>query len=123
MYNETDAFDGKRYVADKPSSVAEEYAGPLRATVCIRGRFIGDDQSRLGYLARVTAWAGRTDVAVKYSQVNSNDEHYTYRQISEVRKQIRALGLPYGSRCRWLFDCSHLTSHYVLDFAPPWSAG
>jgi hypothetical protein len=79
----TDAFDGKRYVADKPESVVVEYAGALRTTVCVRGRFAGDEQTRAQYIARITAWAGRSDVHVKYALANSNPEHYCYRAIAE----------------------------------------
>ena len=79
----TDGLDSKRYVAGNPSSIELEYAGPLRATICVRGRFVGDDQSKLGYIARITAWAGRSDVHVKYTLANSNPQHYCYRQIKD----------------------------------------
>ncbi len=29
------------------------------------------------------------------------------------------VGRPYGDKWRWIFDCSHLSSQYVLDFAAP----
>ncbi|MGQ9663415.1 MAG: exo-rhamnogalacturonan lyase family protein [Kiritimatiellia bacterium] len=79
----TDSLDGKTYVADKPSSVDVEYAGPLRATVKVAGRFVGDEQTKLTYVARITVWAGRSDVHVKYSLANSNEEHYTWRRIKD----------------------------------------
>ncbi|MGQ9663209.1 MAG: exo-rhamnogalacturonan lyase family protein [Kiritimatiellia bacterium] len=79
----TDAFDGKTYKADKPSQIEVEYAGPLRTTIAVKGRFVGDEQSKLQYVARITAWAGRSDVHVKYSLCNSNPDHYTYRKIKD----------------------------------------
>ena len=227
---------GKQYAADKPSSVELESAGPLRATVCVRGRFQGDDRSKLGYIARITAWAGRSDVRVKVTLANSNPDHYCYRQIADASIRLglaskvsrtelgaatpmavdgagwlhvglkphshwqdvaghsragrgdetlwtgngpketvqgwltahtagpkvwvcdlfladdparriateadalvltgvapcwqgpmdtkwpekkRRIGQPFGDLHRWIFDCSHISSHYVIDFAPP----
>ncbi|MGQ9660843.1 MAG: hypothetical protein ACUVWX_00715 [Kiritimatiellia bacterium] len=40
-----DGFDGRRYVADVPTVVEVEYRGDLRVTVCVRGRFAGDDKT------------------------------------------------------------------------------
>jgi len=85
----TDGLEGKRYVADKPTSIAVEYAGPLRTTVCVKGRFVGDDQTRFLYIARVTAWAGRSDVHVKYSLANSNEEHYTWRRVQDSAIELK----------------------------------
>jgi hypothetical protein len=78
-----DGFDGGRYVAGKPSSLVVEYAGPMRVTVCAKGRFTGDDRNKFGYVARITAWAGRSDVHVKYSLSNSNPDHYCYRKVRD----------------------------------------
>jgi hypothetical protein len=89
--------EGKRYVADKPSAVTVEYSGPVRATVCARGRFVGDDQTKLGYVARITAWAGRSDVHVKYSLANSNEGNYTWRRIKESTVRLKLAGEPSGS--------------------------
>lgn len=90
----TDAFDGKRYVADKPDSVAVEYAGPLRTTICARGRFVGDEQTKAQYIARITAWAGRSDVHVKYTLANSNPDHYCYRAIGESTVALKLAAAP-----------------------------
>jgi hypothetical protein len=93
----TDSFDGKRYVADKPSSVAVEYAGPMRATVCAKGRFVGDDASKLLYAVRATAWAGRSEVHVKYSLCNSNEEHYSWRRIKDSAVTLKLAAEPAGT--------------------------
>ncbi|HOX06705.1 MAG TPA: hypothetical protein PK280_09900 [Planctomycetota bacterium] len=87
----------KTFLADKPASVVVEYAGALRATVCAKGRFVGDDGSKLLYIARVTAWAGRSDVHVKYTLANSNDEHYSWRRIRESTLRLKLAGGSTGS--------------------------
>ncbi|MHC4915323.1 MAG: exo-rhamnogalacturonan lyase family protein, partial [Planctomycetota bacterium] len=82
----------RRSAGSKPEQVAVEYAGPMRATVFVRGRFSGDDDTRMRYVARITAWAGRSDVHVKYSLANSNHQNYTWRHIkdSSVRLTLAA---------------------------------
>jgi len=90
----TDGFDGKRYVADKPTSVEVEYDGPVRATVCVKGRFVGDEGSKFQYIARITAWAGHSDVLVKYSLANSNPDHYCYRRVKDSTLALKLAGQP-----------------------------
>ena len=90
----TEGFDGKRYTADKPASVVVEYNGPMRATVCVKGRFVGDDQNKFQYIARITAWAGRSDVHVKYSLANSNPDHYSFRQVKDSTIALRLAAAP-----------------------------
>ena len=85
----TDGFDGKKYLADKPASVVAEDAGPMRVTVSVKGRFVGDDQNKFQYLARVTAWTGRSEVHVKYSLANTNPDHYCYRRVSDSTVTVR----------------------------------
>jgi len=176
----TNGFDGKRYAAAAPTSVEVEYRGPMRATICVQGGFVGDDRTRLHYIARITAWTGRSDVHVKYALANSNAEQYTYRTIKDssirltladpaVREEVRSAKgsaaaqdwtLARGKTSavfacdlylnddpprrlavtgsdllltgvaeraaggpRMLFDCSHLSSQYVIDFAAPTDRG
>ena len=87
-----DGFDGTRYVADKPSSLEVEYAGLMRATVCVKGRFVGDDQNKFQYIARITLWAGKTWIRVKYSIANSNPDHYCYRTLQESSIRLNLNG-------------------------------
>ena len=87
-----DGFDGKRYVAGKPSSIDIEYAGPMRTTVAVKGRFVGDDKNRLQYIARITAWAGKSVVHVKYSISNSNPDHYCYRTLQDSSIKLNLAG-------------------------------
>lgn len=85
----TDGFDDKVYQADKPEKVEIEYSGPMRATVAIKGRFVGDDKNKFRYVARVTAHAGRSDVHVKYSLCNSNPDHYCYRLVKDSTVELK----------------------------------
>jgi hypothetical protein len=93
----TDSFDGKRYVADKPTSVVVEYAGPMRTTVCAKGRFVGDDGSKFLYAMRATAWAGSSQVHVKYSLCNSNEEHYSWRRVKDSAVTLKLAAEPAGT--------------------------
>jgi hypothetical protein len=87
----------RRYVAGRPEELTLEHAGPLRVTLKATGRFVGDDGSRLRYIARITAWAGRSDVHVKYSLANSNPEQYTYRRIGDSSIALKLAGAIAGT--------------------------
>ncbi|MDD4888655.1 MAG: hypothetical protein PHU85_01900 [Phycisphaerae bacterium] len=87
-----DGFDGKKYLADKPASIEVEYVGAMRTTVCVKGRFVGDDKNKFQYIARITAWAGRSDVLVKYSLANSNPDHYCYRKVKDSTIDLKLAG-------------------------------
>ena len=93
----TDDFDGKTYSADKPTSVVIEYNGPMRTTVAVKGRFVGDDQTKLQYVARITAWAGKSEVHVKYTLSNSNPDHYCFRRIKDSTIRLKLAGPPKAS--------------------------
>jgi hypothetical protein len=96
-YTDVTVGEGKRYVADKPSSVVVEYNGPMRTTVCVKGGFVGDEQNKFLYIARITAWAGRSDVHVKYSLSNSNEQHYSWRRIKDSTVTLKLAGDPAGT--------------------------
>jgi len=84
----------KTYQAAPPDKVEVEYAGPMRATVKVTGRFVGDGDTKMLYVARVTAWAGRSDVLVKYTLANSNPDHYSYRKIKDSSLVLKLAGVP-----------------------------
>jgi exo-rhamnogalacturonan lyase-like protein len=90
----TDDFDGKTYAAGVPASVVVEYNGPVRTTVAVKGRFVGDDHNKLRYIARITAWKGSSKVHVKYSLSNSNPDHYAFRRIKDSNVTLRLAGAP-----------------------------
>ncbi len=56
--------DGGEAVAGAPSEVKVEHAGPMRAVVCLRGKFPGLHKDLLGYTARVSVFAGQKFVKV-----------------------------------------------------------
>jgi len=87
-----DAFDDKKYAAEKPASVVVEYRGPMRVTVCARGGFAGDEKNEFGYIARFTAWAGSSRVFVKYTLSNSVEKHYSYRQVKDSSIALKLAG-------------------------------
>jgi hypothetical protein len=90
----TDDFDGKTYTAGKPSSIEIEYNGPMRTTVAVKGRFVGDDRTKLQYIARITAWDGKSAVHVKYSLANTNPDHYCYRRIKDSTVALKLAAAP-----------------------------
>ena len=70
------AWQERRVVAGPPESVTLWYAGPLRVTIEVAGRF-ADDPMKAAYRAWITAWAGSSRVHVKYKLCNSNPDQYT----------------------------------------------
>lgn len=84
----TDGFSEKTFLAGPPEKVEIEYSGPLRVTVCVRGRFADEPTNGFGYVARITAWAGQSRVLVKYSLANSNPDHYVWRPIKDSRLSL-----------------------------------
>jgi len=66
----------KEFYAGPPEVLRLWYAGPMRVTVEVMGRF-QDNPDGLRYRAWLTAWAGSGRVAVKYSLVNSNPDRRT----------------------------------------------
>ncbi len=77
-----DAWDDKakwgrrRLTAGPPETVKIRYAGPLRATIEVAGKF-ADDPLGSGYKAWITAWRGKSRLEVKYKLCNSNPDQYT----------------------------------------------
>ncbi|MHC4915834.1 MAG: exo-rhamnogalacturonan lyase family protein, partial [Planctomycetota bacterium] len=143
-YTDATGGAGKSYKAMKPESVVVEYSGPVRVTVAAKGRFDGDEKTKMQYAARVTAWAGRSDVHVKYSLCNSNPDHYCFREIGRSSVDLKLAGgakpfvcdlyltedkprevtvadgslkLTGISANRWIHDSSHLSSQYLIDFS------
>ncbi len=82
-----------KLTAGVPDSVTMHYAGPLRVTVEVAGRFV-DDPLGASYKAWITAWAGHSRVAVKYKLCNSNPDRYTLIPVrrSTVELQLASAG-------------------------------
>ncbi|MCK5528670.1 MAG: hypothetical protein KAI74_03220 [Kiritimatiellae bacterium] len=58
-------IDGKEVQAAAPDSITIEQAGPMRATICIRGKYPGIHNGLLSYTARLTAYAGSKSVKIR----------------------------------------------------------
>ncbi len=56
--------DGGEALAGAPSEVKVECSGPMRAVVCLRGKFPGLHKDLIGYTARVTVLAGQKRLKV-----------------------------------------------------------
>jgi hypothetical protein len=83
--------DGKRYWASKPSKVIVESSGPLLATVLVSGHFVATDGARIfdgkvGYDLRVTVYAGRPVVNLRFTL--RNDGFYGYRNEGKPRQWL-----------------------------------
>jgi len=90
-------FTGASYTAGPPDSVEVEYRGPMRATVTVRGGFVGDARGRITYVARITAWAGASSVHLKYALCNSSEKRYCFRLIEDSTIALTLAGAPTGS--------------------------
>jgi len=75
-WEDKSAWQPQQLTAGPPEVVKLYYAGPMRVTVAVTGRF-ADDPLGMGYQAWITAWAGSSRVAVKYKLCNSNPQQYT----------------------------------------------
>ncbi len=69
--------DGGPVPAGAPAEVKVEAAGPMRATVMLRGKFPGVHGGMLGYTARVYAFAGRKFVKLRVWLENRGAHGYT----------------------------------------------
>jgi hypothetical protein len=75
-WDDPSKWQAKRFVAGPPDFLKVHYAGALRVTIEVAGRFDGDPLGA-GYKAWLTAWAGSSRVGVKYKLCNSNSQQYT----------------------------------------------
>jgi hypothetical protein len=92
-----DQEKGRTYTAGEPASIEVTDAGPMRATIKVTGYFLGDQQTKMRYIARITAWAGQSRVYVKYSLANSNPDHYCMRMIGASSISLKLAGKPSGT--------------------------
>ncbi len=86
-----DARTGIRYRAAPPRQMQWEYRGPLRATLRLEGVYEGPGDARLGYISRITAWAGRTDLRIQHILANSNSEQIYHVTIRQAAIRLRHL--------------------------------
>ncbi|MHC4084112.1 MAG: hypothetical protein ACYSU3_05930 [Planctomycetota bacterium] len=79
----------KQYFADVPSLVNLHYDGPMRVTIEVRGKFIDDKTAQLGYCTYITAWAGRSDVLVRHSLINSHQDRRYFVKVKSSRIELK----------------------------------
>jgi len=81
----------KTFLAGPPDSIAVRYAGPLRVTIEVQGRFTGDPL-KAHYKAWITTWAGKSRVHVKYKLCNSNPQQYCAILVSRSALELNLAG-------------------------------
>lgn len=81
-WDDRSEWQPKKLVAGVPASASVIYAGPLRITIAVKGRFV-DDPCAAAYKAWITAWAGQSRVHVKYKLCNSNPDGYTVIPVKQ----------------------------------------
>ena len=77
------AEDGKEVPARPPSQVTLEQAGPLKAIVCLRGKFPGVHNGLLAYTARITAFAGQRFIKLHVWLENDGARGYGGKEDKE----------------------------------------
>ena len=83
-----DGLNDKRYFTDVPRLVRLHYAGPMRVTIEVRGKFKDDQATQLSYCTYITAWANRSDILVKHSLINSRDDKRFLAKIKSSRIEL-----------------------------------
>ena len=71
--------DGRAVAASPPTRVTIEQAGPLKAIVCLKGRYPGVHDGLMGYTVRVAAYAGQKLVRVHAWLENDGAHGYAPR--------------------------------------------
>ena len=84
-----DGLEGKQYFADTPNLVNLHYVGPMRVTIEVRGKFIDDKTTQMGYCTYITAWAGRSDILVRHSLINSHPDRRYFVKVKNSRIELK----------------------------------
>ncbi len=84
-----DGLVDKRYFADTPNLVKLHYAGPMRVTIEVRGRFGDDRTAQMAYCTYITAWADRSDILVRHSLINSRSDRRYFVKVKSSRIELK----------------------------------
>jgi len=84
-----DGLADKRYTADIPDVLNIHYAGPMRVTIEVRGKFAGDQTGKLRYCTYITAWAGRNDILVRHSLINSRSDRFFMTKVKSSCVELK----------------------------------
>ncbi|MHC4745380.1 MAG: hypothetical protein ACYS8Z_25995, partial [Planctomycetota bacterium] len=87
-----DGLTDKHYTADVPGVFNVHYAGPMGVTIEARGKFKGDQTAKLCYCTYITAWAGRSDILVRHSLINSNPDRFYMTKVKSSRIELTPAG-------------------------------
>jgi len=87
-----DGLEDKRYFAGKPNLVKLHYVGPMRVTIEVRGKFKDDKSAQLSYCTYITAWAGRSDILVRHSLINSRSDFRFFSKVKSSRIELKPAG-------------------------------
>jgi len=79
----TDGLSRRPYFATAPTVVNLHYHGPLRVTVEVRGVFEDSENTGIQYCTYITAWAGRTDILLRHSLINSHPNRRNHTKITD----------------------------------------
>ena len=85
-----DGLNDKRYFADVPNLVKLHYAGPMRVTIEVRGKFKDDKTAQLDYCTYITVWAGRSDILVRHSLINSRPDRRFFAKVKSSRIELKS---------------------------------
>ncbi|MBM4033838.1 MAG: hypothetical protein FJ291_18950 [Planctomycetes bacterium] len=75
--------DGKEVAAGPPSQVTIEQGGPMRAVVCLKGKFPGVHNGLLSYTVRLAAYAGQRFIKAHVWLENDGARGYGGKEESE----------------------------------------
>lgn len=84
-----DGLVDKRYFADTPNLVKLHYAGPMRVTIEVRGKFKDDQTAQMCFCTYITAWVGRSDILVRHSLLNSRSDRRYFAKVKSSRIELR----------------------------------
>lgn len=83
-----DGLTDRRYTADIPDVLNIHYAGPMRVTIEVRGKFADDQTGKLRYCTYITAWAGRSDILARHSLINSRSDRFFMTKVKSSRIEL-----------------------------------
>ncbi|MFW6158959.1 MAG: hypothetical protein ACOC8E_06335 [Planctomycetota bacterium] len=91
-----DALDkNKLYQAARPTTVAWDYRGPMRATLMLEGPYVDRKGAEwLGYRVRVTVYAGRKLVRIEHSLRNSCPTQVRNVKVKDADLRLGVHGAP-----------------------------
>jgi hypothetical protein len=113
-----DALDkNKLYHAGKPTKVAWDYRGPMRATLMLEGPYVDKDGTEwLGYRVRITVYAGRRLVRIEHALRNSCPPQVRNVKVKDAHLRLGVEGVPETKTSRDFLDAGPVfVKHRLLS--------